>query len=154
MQTMAPAINPPPPDLARRPMMPAIARTTASPINGQNSGTRVLSKASICWSTSGRSTISERPSVSTSTRPRTAVSVPRVTMKALIPTNWTMTPLTIPTPIAVVIAASAASGKPMPGASPISTAAASAATEATDRSNAPVISITVIATPMMPTSDA
>ena len=50
--------------------------------------------------------------------------------------------------------AATAAPKPMRSASPTSTAAASAATDPTLRSKAPVISTTVIATPMMPTSDA
>ena len=71
-----------------------------------------------------------------------------------MPTNCTTAPLNNPTAAAVQSAASIAGTKPIPGASPISTAAASAATEPTLKSNEPVISITVIATPMIATSDA
>lgn len=74
-------------------------------------------------------------------------------MKALIPRNCTIEPLTTPAMIAVPMAMTKAPPSPIAFAEPTKTAADSAATEATERSKFPEIRTTVIATAMKPISE-
>ncbi len=117
------------------------------------SPTLPLSNAVIASRTSGSSTVSDRPLVTISTSPRMAVSVPSVTMNALMPRYCTMAPFSTPTAPAAASATTTDGQKPIWPQTLIITAAASAATDATDRSKLPVIRITVIATPMIEISD-
>ena len=82
-----------------------------------------------------------------------AVSVPNVTIKALMPITCTMMPFRSPAPIATDMAAPTAGQKPIESAVPTRTAAESAATDATERSKLPVMSTTVIATAMIDVRD-
>ena len=65
-----------------------------------------------------------------------------------------MVPFNRPTAMAASIAAMTPGTKPSRSETLMSTAAESAATEATDKSKSPVMRITVIAMPMMDTSEA
>ncbi|GAA3410315.1 hypothetical protein GCM10018952_14320 [Streptosporangium vulgare] len=88
-----------------------------------------------------------------STRPRTAVMVPSVTMKALIPTRWTISPLTAPQRSPAPSAIAIAIGSPSVLTTLSTVAAEKAETEATERSKFPLIRTTVVNTARMATSD-